>query len=170
MADAVTIIASLAGGSATGAGVAYWQAAGLSRTTRRGRARFLHEDLYRLQATITRLYYETASESKWGKQAWLLSALASKDDQQDVVAHLEGEKFTRCAGALGWAEYIRSGYGKDAAPSDDELVAIYRCFDLGREAVADLARLKYKAHIPERIVTPAARIRNQAATLTVSRP
>jgi len=167
VADALTIVTSLVGGSLGGAGLGAWQSARLQGMTRRGRARLVHEDLYRLQSTVTRLFYETLAPQQWGSTAWLLSALASKDDQQDVVAHLKDRTdFSNCAGALGWAEFVREGYGQGTAPSDTDLVAIYGRLDLGRRAIAGLAKLDYDAHYPDHVVAPEARLRNQAASLT----
>ncbi len=165
--DVVTIIVSLAGGSVGGTGVAAFQAARLRDTARRGRARLLHEDFYRLQSTITRLYYETQAEGDWGSASWLLVALTNKADQQDIVAHIPaGGDFTACAGALGWAEYLREGYGHGAAPNDDRLIDMYTKLDRGRQVVLTLAKLAYAPHDAEGLVKPAARLRNRAVVLS----
>jgi len=160
VSDTLTIITSLIGGGLLGTAggwVSSWRIAAL---TRRGRARLIHEDFYRLQSTISRLFFQTRSEGEWGAKSWLTSALADKGDQQDVVAHLKGrEDFGTCAGALGWAEYLREGYGIDHAPDDRTLRTIYWRLDLGRRALAGISDLPYSAHHPER-VSPPQELRN----------
>jgi hypothetical protein len=165
--EVLTIIVSLVGGSTGGAALGGWQAARIRGMTLRGRARLVHEDLYRLQSTVTRLYYQTPTEKQWGSSAWLLDELAAKEDQQDVVAHLRTRTdFTNCAGALGWSDYLRSSYGKGDAPLDAELVSIYERLDCGRRAVARLAHLHYEAHHPENVVKPPTRVRNAEVALS----
>jgi hypothetical protein len=126
-----------------------------SRTDRRGRARLLHEDLLRMQSTIGRLCYQSAAEGKWGERAWVLTRLAEPEAQQDVLAHAsrwwlpEPWRFSACASALGWAEYLREAYGSGTAPSDVELRKIYGRLAAGRLAVARLASIDYWPHDPQ---------------------
>lgn len=161
MSDTLTIITSIIGGGllgTVGGWVSSWRTADL---TRRGRARLIHEDFYRLQSTVSRLFFETKAEGEWGPKSWLTAALAEKADQQDVVAHLKRrEDFGNCAGAMGWAEFLREGYGIGEAPNDEALRTIYWRLDLGRRALAGIADLRYSAHHPERVVPPATRLRN----------
>jgi hypothetical protein len=172
MSETVTIIVSLVGGSTGGAvlgsGFGAWQAARLRGITRQGRARLVHEDLYRLQSTITRLFYETDEESQPGKQSWLIPALAGTEDQQDVVAHLRGADFKDCAGALGWSAYLRNSYDTDVIPSDEELTHIYERLSDGRRAVACLAKLGYEKHKPLRVVSTQQRKRNRQESLPLA--
>jgi hypothetical protein len=161
VADVVTVILSIVGGSLGGSALGAWLAARAQRTTRRGRARFVHEDLYRLQSTVTRLYHQTNAEREWGEKGWLLHPLAEREDQLDVVGHLRGWRFTACASALGWSDFIRRGFAHGTAPDDDALEKIYLQLAAGRLAVAQLARLPYAAHIPEGVVAPDRRTRNR---------
>ncbi len=171
MSDTLTIVTSIIGGGllgTLGGWVSSWRTAAL---TRRGRARLIHEDFYRLQSTVTRLFFQTKAEGDWGARTWLLTALADKGDQQDVVAHLKArEDFGACAGALGWAEYLREGYGNAQAPDDRTLRTIYWRLDLGRQALKHIADLPYAAHDPEHIVEPEARVRNSAQHLIAAPP
>jgi hypothetical protein len=171
VSDTLTIVTSIIGGGllgTLGGWVSSWRIAAL---TRRGRARLIHEDFYRLQSTVTRLFFQTKVEGAWGERSWLTTALADKGDQQDVVAHLKArEDFGDCAGALDWAEYLREGYGNGQAPDDRTLRTIYWRLDLGRRALKDIADLPYAAHHPERVVEPEARLRNSAERLVAAPP
>jgi hypothetical protein len=171
MSDTLTVVTSLIGGGllgTLGGWVSSWRIAAL---TRRGRARLIHEDFYRLQSTVTRLFFQTNAEGEWGEGSWLLTALADKGDQQDVVAHLKArEDFGGCAGALGWAEYLREGFDHGQAPNDRTLRTIYWRLDLGRRALEAIADLPYAVHHPERVVEPEARVRNTAEQLLAAPP
>jgi hypothetical protein len=171
VSDTLTIVTSILGGGllgTLGGWVSSWRTAAL---TRRGRARLIHEDFYRLQSTVTRLFFQTKAEREWGERSWLLTALAGTSDQQDVVAHLRArEDFGDCAGALGWAEFLREGYGTGQAPDDLTLRAIYWRLDLGRKALETIADLPYAAHNPDHVVEPDARIRNKTQRLLAARP
>lgn len=171
MSDALTIVTSVLGGGLLGTVGGWLSAWRIADLNRRGRARLIHEDFYRLQSTIARLFFQTGAEGDWGDKSWLLLPLADKGDQQDVVAHLKaGENFTSCAGALGWGEYVREGYGHGRAPSDLMLRTIYWRLDLGRRALAGIADLSYTHHEPDHVVAPAVRLRNKAADLKAERP
>ncbi len=171
MSGTSTIVTSLIGGTffgTLGGWVSAWRTSNL---TRRGRARLIHEDFYRLQSTVTRLVFQTEKEGDWGDKSWLLTALADKPDQQDVVAHLRArEDFGACAGALGWAEYLREAYGNAQAPDDRTLSTIYWRLDLGRRALEGIGDLDYAHHDPEHVVEAAARRRNLTKRLVAERP
>jgi hypothetical protein len=149
-------------GAAAGGVSGVFAGARESRITRRGRARLIHEDLYRLQSTITRMYYEREDEAGWGSKSWYLNPLADKEDQQDVLGHLRRWKLNTCAGALGWAEYLRSGREHDdvQAPTKDDLIKIYARIAEGRMAVSKmgifgLTGFRYAVHSPASIVDEA---------------
>lgn len=171
VSSTLTVITSLIGGSLLGTLGGWASSWRVSELTRRGRARLIHEDFYRLQSTVSRLFFQTGAEGEWGPKSWVTLPLADKDDQQDVAAHLKKrEQFGDCAGALGWAEYLREAYGAERAPNDLSLRTIYWRLDLGRKALAELADLPYSAHHPERVVPPADRLRNVDAQLTAVQP
>jgi hypothetical protein len=166
VSSTLTIVTSLLGGGllgTVGGWLTTWQVAEMNR---RGRARLLHEDLYRLQSTVTRLFFQTAAEGDWGEKPWLLVPLCDKADQQDVISHLKaGEGFSDCAGALGWAEYLREDYGSGRAPDDQALQKMYRRLDRGRRSLETLAKLPYATHDPEHVVPLQARERNKHVEL-----
>ncbi len=122
-----------------------------------------------MQSTIARLYYQSAAEGKWGERAWVLARLADPEAQQDVLAHVshwrlskplrfsEPWRFSACASALGWAEYLREAYGCGTAPSDVELTKVYQRLAAGRVAIADLARIAYWPHDARKLVECARR-------------
>ena len=171
MSNTLTVITSLVGGSLLGTLGGWLSSWRTSQLTRRGRARLIHEDFYRLQSTVSRLIFETNAEGDWGPKSWVTSPLADKSDQQDVVSHLKKRvEFGDCAGALGWAEFLREAYGVERAPNDFSLRTIYWRLDLGRKALADLSDLPYSAHHPERIVPPADRLRNIGLELVATAP
>ena len=99
--DAAIVTVVVAG---TGLLGSFWSV----KTNRRGRARFLHEDMWRLQSTIARLFYQTSLQGECGEsKAWLLAPLANPEAQQDVLAHLSRWpffahwRFSACASAIG---------------------------------------------------------------------
>lgn len=125
----------------------------LRRAMRRGRARFVHEDLMRLQSTVARLYYQTV-EGEPGERSWALEPLATRDDQQDVVGYLRTSwRFHACASALGWADYLRAEMRRRRRPSDDELRRLYVRFATGRRALSRLAGLRYTSHDVGRVIS-----------------
>jgi hypothetical protein len=142
----------------------------LFRTTLRGRARLIHEDLWRMQSTVARLYYQRTEQFMWGANAaWLLTALADPEAQQDVLAHLSHRRlspsweFPACASAIGWAEYLRGAWGYGRPPCDCELEEIYERLAEGRIAVASLAHIGYRQHRGKKLIGAATR--NQARKL-----
>jgi hypothetical protein len=157
MSTVVTVLVAFLGGGLGGSAISAGMAIRQGRTSRRGRARLLHEDFVRFQSTVTRLVYQTDKAHDWGERSWLLAPLTSPDAQQDVLAHLTGWRLSGCASALGWAEYLRGPEGRGSAPSDVELELIYRRLAGGRLAVADLAKLKYRPHVASHLVDKPTR-------------
>jgi hypothetical protein len=144
-------------------------------TNRRGRARLLHEDMWRMQSTIVRLFYQTGEQGERpNNKAWMLPRLADPEAQQDVLAHLSRWplsarwRFSACASAIGWGEYLREAYEQDEIPADGELGKIYERLAVGRVALSRLARVKYRTHSGSDLIEdPQDRRRNEGNELPV---
>jgi hypothetical protein len=160
------LVAVIAGGSTLGAvlvglvsGMRTWQR---ERSLRKGRARLIHEDLYRLQSTLTRLFYETCPSSKLGDNRtnpWLLRELADHNAHLDVIAHLRHTKLKALSSALGWDAYLRSSWKHNGpVPKKPEIIKIYKACAAGRWAVERKAKLGrprirgYREHVPSNLL------------------
>jgi hypothetical protein len=160
------LIAAIAGGSSLGAlltlitGVARESLS--ARRLRRGRARIIHEDLYRLQSTLTRLYYEQPSNS-----GWLLPELAGREDYLDVLSALGGQRLDALSSALGWQTYLRNRWDGGGALTEDQIRRMYLRFASGRWAIGRLAGIDwrsrnswhYRPHDPDDLVPVSERTR-----------
>lgn len=78
----------------------------VTRRTRRGRARLMHEDLMRCEVALLRVLAEPLS-ARW-REEWFLAPMASATDAADVVSRLNPRALAPVSSALGWAEYSRN--------------------------------------------------------------
>lgn len=156
------LVAAIAGGSSLGAlitaifaGSKEWLTA---RHQRKGRARLVHEDLYRLQSTVTRMYY-AKQQDDW-EERWALPELASREAQQDVLSALTDPELRWLSSGLGWGQYLRSSEWPAGIDDDPiELWKHYEAFARGRLALHRWMPSPYRPHEPDHIVEP-----NQADT------
>jgi hypothetical protein len=166
--DAPTVVASLIGGTAGGAGLSAGFAARRRRAVRKGRARMLHEDLMHLQSTIARTFY--AGPGTWWEDAWIVIPATSEADRQDLYSILERNEYTAVASALGWMDYFMRGRdaGRDA-PTDQELRTIYARLAAARYALRDCGDVEYRVHRPEQMRPADGRAHGEGELVAVTR-
>ena len=142
-----TVLVSIAGGSLGGTGLKSLIEHRSARSDVRRRGRLIHEDFYRLQSTITRLYYRANHETNWGEPAWLLPALASGDDAVLVLGMLNAADFEACASALGWAATLRNAHDqKGTLFVRADLKKVYNRLDAARQILARKTGIRLRAH------------------------